>query len=165
MKISWIEPGVLAASSVPFDVRDVRALHTQGIRAILSLTEHPLTIFRSITPALFVELDIAYCHAPVRDHHAPELSQARRIVAFLQAMKTEGRPAFVHCHAGVGRTGTALHLYFLSEGLTLEEARARVRARRPQCILLSEAQEAFLSNVSVTQPLLWVDASNADLYS
>jgi protein-tyrosine phosphatase len=50
----------------------------------------------------------------------------------------------VHCQAGVGRTGTVLHLYYLAQGLTYEEANAKVRAKRIQCILLTELQVEFL---------------------
>lgn len=58
MKISWIEPNTLAASGIPIDAKDVRSLHLQGIRAIISLTEQPLWSQRQITPSLFAELDI-----------------------------------------------------------------------------------------------------------
>ena len=144
MKFDWIEPGVLAASSIPFNAKDIRSLHQQGIRAIVSLTSHPLTTLRDVTPDLFNELDITYLHAPIRDHYPPDLAQAQRIIDFITRMKTEQRPTFIHCHAGVGRTGTMLHAYFLAEGLSLEEAKTRVKSRRIQCMLLSERQKSFL---------------------
>ncbi len=42
MKVSWIEVGILAASGINRDAKDMYALHYQGIRAILSLTKRPL---------------------------------------------------------------------------------------------------------------------------
>ena len=46
---------------------------------------------------------------------------------------------------GGGRTGTALHLYYLERGLNLAQARARVAARRPVCVTqLTPPQRAFL---------------------
>ncbi len=152
MKISWIEPGVLAASSIPATEQNIRSLHAQGIRAILSLTERPLSVFKDMTPALFAELDITYFHAPVPDQQPPGMAQAHQILRFLGQMKAEGRATFVHCQAGVGRSGTILHLYYLEQGLTLEEARKQVQLRRVQCILLSKEQRDFLKHFAADLP-------------
>jgi atypical dual specificity phosphatase len=146
MKIDWVDSSILAAGSIPFSAKDICSLHQQGIRAVLSLTTHPLTISRDITSDLFQELDIIYFHAPIRDHHPPDLPQVHTILNFIAQMKAEERPVLVHCHAGVGRTGTILHTYFLAQGLSLAEAKARVKAGRIQCMLLSERQESFLAD-------------------
>ena len=73
MKITWLEPAVLAASSIPIDIKDLRSLHEQGVGAIISLTEQPLTIFKGITRDSFGTLDITYLHVPVPDHYPPTL--------------------------------------------------------------------------------------------
>ena len=144
MDCSWIEPDVLAAGSVPVEENDIRSLHAEKIRAILSLTERPITVFHEITPDLLASFDITYLHVPVPDQFPPNMDQARKILAFLDRMTAQGRPVFVHCQAGVGRTGTVLHLYFMARGLTFEEADARVRSKRVQCILLTDLQMEFL---------------------
>jgi atypical dual specificity phosphatase len=144
LRFSWIVPGVLAAGSIPFSAKDIRSLHQQGIRAIVSLTIYPLTTSRDITSDLFNELDITYFHSPVQDNYPPDLVQARKIIQFIAQMETEGRTTYIHCHAGVGRTGTILHAYFLNQGLSLEEAREQVKSCRIQCILLSDEQKSFL---------------------
>ena len=76
MDITWMEKGVLAASPCPVGVNDIGSLRQQGIRAIVSLTEQPLTAQNTIPPALFDELGITYLHAPIRDFHAPSMSRA-----------------------------------------------------------------------------------------
>jgi atypical dual specificity phosphatase len=154
MKISWIEPAVLAASGIPLDAKDLRALHAQGIRAILSLTEHPLLAFREITLALLDELDIAYLHVPIPDQHPPTHEQARHILRLIQTMATQQRPLLIHCHAGVGRTGTILHLYYLAQGHSWDETKAKIRATRVQCLLLADKQIAFLRAFTATELLL-----------
>jgi atypical dual specificity phosphatase len=144
MKISWIEPERLAASGIPLDAKDIRSLHEQGIRAILSLIEQPLFAQREITPAVLEGLNIAYFHVPVRDQYPPNATQAQQIIAIISAMQVQQRPLLIHCHAGIGRTGTILHLYYLTRGQTFAEAKAEIRRKRVQCILLSDEQLRFL---------------------
>lgn len=147
MKITWIEPDLLAVSYIPADAEMVKSLHEQGIRAIVSLTENPLTAQKTITRRLLADLDITYFHAPIDDWHPPDLPTADSVVEFIDRMKAEGRPTLMHCHAGIGRTGTMLHFYYLAKGLSLEEAKQIVVSRRPICAfngLLSPSQRAFL---------------------
>jgi predicted protein tyrosine phosphatase len=148
MKMTWIEDGLLAASGIPLDAPDIQSLHDQGIRAILSLTEQPLTSFKKLPPALFDELNITYLHVPIPDGYPPSIPQAGDILEFIDQRKSEARAVFVHCHAGLGRTGTVLHLYYLAQGLTLAEAREQVKLHRPQSTLLSDRQKAFLLDVA-----------------
>jgi atypical dual specificity phosphatase len=150
MKISWIEPTQLAASGIPLDEKDVRSLHQQGIRAILTLTEQPLFAQREITPALFDAMDIVSFHIPVRDQYPPDASQVEQILETIRLMEAQHRPLLVHCHAGVGRTGTILHLYYLAQGQSLEQAKAKIRQKRAECILLSDEQMKFLQTYSAS---------------
>lgn len=144
MKISWIEPNLLAASAIPIDAKDLQSLHDQGLRAIISLTEQPLTIFKSISMELLKKIDIIYLHVPVPDQHPPTMEQAHAIVQFIEAMRTQQRPVLVHCHAGIGRTGTILHLYYIAQSLSFDQANDMVKRRRPYSAMLSSRQQAFL---------------------
>jgi atypical dual specificity phosphatase len=146
MKISWIEPDLLAASGIPIDASDLQSLRDQGVRAIISLTEQPLTSFKTISPDVFAALDMAYLHIAVPDQHPPTTEQAHTILDFIEQMRQQQRAVFVHCHAGIGRTGTILHLYYIAQGLSFEQAKAQVKLRRPQSILLSDEQKAFLTD-------------------
>jgi atypical dual specificity phosphatase len=146
VKISWIEPDILAASAIPIDAKDLQSLHDQGVRAIISLTEWPLTLFKSLPMEVFSALDITYLHTPVPDQHPPTIEQAHTILQFVEQMRQQQRAVLVHCHAGIGRTGTILHLYYIAQGLSFEQAREQVKLRRPQSILLSDEQKAFLND-------------------
>ncbi len=146
MKIDWIEPGKLAASGIPLGMRDIEALHDQGMRAVVSLTEHPLTVQRDVLPDAFTRFDLVYLHSPIKDQYAPDIAQAEAIIRHINQMNDQNRPVLVHCYAGSGRTGTILHAYYLAHGLNLDEAKAQVRSRRFACdfVILSDVQQVFI---------------------
>ena len=48
----------------------------------------------------------------------------------------------VHCGAGLGRAGTLLAAYLVSQGCDAEEAMARVRRARPGSIETIEQEQA-----------------------
>lgn len=148
MKISWIELDALAVSGIPVGTKDVQSLYEQGIRAIVSLTEHPLETYRPETGALLKELGIEYFHCPIDDQYAPTESQVSEVAQFINRMKMIGRPVYLHCHAGIGRTGTMLHAYYLVQGHSLDETMAMVKKRRPssQFLMLSGVQKKFLED-------------------
>ena len=148
MKINWIEPGALAASGIPLGVKDLQSLYEQGVRAIVSLTEHPLTVQKEITPQVLTEIDLTCLHKPIVDQEPPDMATVRETAQFINQMKAQDQPVLLHCHAGIGRTGTMLHAYYLAEGLSLEEAMAKVKAGKPtsQFIMLSDTQKGFLED-------------------
>ena len=146
MDISWIEPHILAASPLPASEADIRSLHVQGIRAIVTLTERPITTQRGITSELLRELEITPLHVSIDDFGAPDNQQVAEAMNFIYQMQAENKPVLVHCKVGQGRTGTLLHAYYLNKGWSLNDARERVWEKRPLCDFnnLSQEQQAFL---------------------
>ena len=146
MDISWIEPNVLAASPLPSSEVDIRSLYEQGIRAIITLTERPITTQRGVTPQLLEELGITPLHLAVNDFGAPDNEQVAEAMRFIEQMQAENKPVLVHCKVGQGRTGVLLHTYFLNQGWSLIDAQYRVSEKRPLCDFnnLSQEQQTFL---------------------
>jgi protein-tyrosine phosphatase len=144
MFMNWIEPGVLAASALPNDANDVTSLHAQGIRAIVTLTERPLTA--RVPAEVLEQLGLVTLHVAVDDMTAPTKEQADEVVAFIDRMQAEGKPVLVHCKVGQGRTGVILHSYYLSKGYSLPETKERVATQRGICDYrnLSPVQQAFI---------------------
>jgi atypical dual specificity phosphatase len=146
MKIDWIEDGVLAASGIPIGVKDLQFLREQGIAAIVTLTKHPLTSQKEITQEVLKQLGIDTFHVPIDDQFPPTKAQVTDVLNFIQARQAESKPVLIHCAAGVGRTGTMLHAYFLAKGLGLDEAKVQVKSKRlaSQWLMLTDRQKSFV---------------------
>ncbi len=137
---SWVVEGKLAGMARPGAVRtldeDLASLEAHGIVLLVSLTETP-------TPAVdAARYGIEVLHLPVEDFTPPSQEQlfifAHRSRESLEA----GAAVGVHCAAGLGRTGTTLAAYFVTEGMTAEEAIAEVRRQRPGSIETSDQEQA-----------------------
>lgn len=153
MRISWIEPDQLAASGIPLGRDDMESLYQQGIRAIITLTEPPLTNQTEITEKLVSHLGISLFHLPLVDQHPPEdVAMVDELKSIIDGMKAQSKPVLLHCHAGIGRTGTMLHAYFIASGLSLEEAKQKVKSARQmsQYFMLADAQQQFLEELATS---------------
>ncbi len=137
----WLAEGRLAGMDRPGRRGNelgtaLASLTRKGIGAVVSLTEHSLS-----TPVLD-EHGIHYLHLPIPDFHAPTWRQIDRFVEFVTHNLEADRAVAVHCHAGLGRTGTLLACYLVWEGLTAMEAMDRVAAKRPGSIETEEQRAA-----------------------
>jgi atypical dual specificity phosphatase len=116
----------------PEDLPELRDL---GIAAVLSLTIR--SPFPDGPPP-----GLRHAHLPVPDMSAPSGALLGRAVSFLREELEADHAVLVHCGAGLGRTGTVIACYLVSEGVDPVSAMRLVRLVRPGSIETEEQEEA-----------------------
>lgn len=101
-----------------------RKLERLGIRASVNMR----TEFDDAAHGLALT---KYCHLPTVDDQPPTLAQLQRGVEFIAAEVEAGGKVYIHCAGGIGRAPTMAAAYFMSQGLNLEQALAKIRQARP----------------------------------
>ncbi len=130
---SFVVPRLLAGcarpgSSAPLQV-DLQEMQANGIGVLVTLTES------SFNPALIREAGLEYRHIPIVDFAPPTEAQFSEFVELVEQQRTLNKGAvLVHCAAGIGRTGSMLAAWFISQGKSAEEAIREVRLLRPASV-------------------------------
>jgi protein-tyrosine phosphatase len=145
MNFTWIDDGLLSASDCPVGLFDLQELAKKGVRAIVTLTEKPLSEQTNLSEEHIKALGLGILHAPIIDFHAPNESLVRHVAKYIDVMQQDGA-VHIHCLAGQERTGTILHAYYMLKGQTIEEANAHIALVRPQSAFerLKKPQQDFL---------------------
>ena len=153
----WVIPDKLMAGEYPghrFNElqtpRRLDALLDAGITTFIDLTEPNERI--PYEPVLrerasYYQIEIAYFQFSIGDFGIPSPKNMRAILDTLHNTLAEGRNPYIHCWAGMGRTGTAVGCYFVETGLSGAEALLKVDelcyyAPSPQ----TKAQKDFVRN-------------------
>ena len=125
-------PGALAAPEV---YARVEALLDAGIRQFVDLTEEgePPAPYAAVLRerALARAIRVSHRRFAIRDMGVPSPARMRITLDAIQAALAAGDPVYVHCWAGVGRTGTVAGCFLREHGLSADEALA-VIARKWQ---------------------------------
>jgi len=136
----WIDEPKILGSNNP-TTAELEQLRSQGFSVIVSLLlpgEHE--------PAYDLEQarksGFACQSIPVKDVTAPSLEQLKEFLEIVGSLGADDK-LLVHCQAGIGRTGTFAAAYWISRGLSVREAVAKIRKLRWGAIETS-LQEAVL---------------------
>ena len=133
---TWIKRPLLAALPRPSSAEDLAWLRAHGIQVLLSLSEEPPRRDWINDAGLMV------FHVPVVDMEAPTQDQLERCLSAIERAHAQKLGVAVHCTAGLGRTGTVLAAWFVTQGLSAQNAIARVRRLRPGSIETEEQERA-----------------------
>ncbi len=117
----WFISRSLAGSARPGLLNDLEVdlafLRAQGIVRIVSLTSKPLAV---------VSDDFEIIHFPIPDMGIPTPRSCALLCQGLLA-DLDARPVLLHCHGGLGRTGTIAACCLVSRGWSAEAALRHVR--------------------------------------
>jgi len=125
----WVSPGLFLAGEHPSEPEDdatkvkLSALLDAGIQMFVDLTEtreiksyHHL--LRSMADSRRTE--IVFRRMPIPDRGVPSVSTLRSILDEIDRSVRDQIPLFVHCFAGLGRTGTVVGCYLRRHGLAAQ---------------------------------------------
>lgn len=127
----WVVPGRLLAGEYPggATVEETRArlgrLLDAGIDYFLDLTApEELEPYEYLLPA-----SVGHERKPIPDHGVPrERAHMREILWYLRQALADGRCVYLHCRAGIGRTGMTVACHLIEEGLESAAALERLSA-------------------------------------
>jgi len=159
----WVIRGRLLAGEYPGDLDEVitrsrlRWLLRQGITLFLDLTEAdepglvPYTQFL-LEEASFLGVPAAHVRIPTPDFNTPTSEEMMKILNTLDRILKSGQHVYLHCHGGIGRTGTVVGCYLRRYGTEGQEALDQIdrwRAETPYGYRSSpetEEQKTFVLN-------------------
>lgn len=160
----WVVPGSLLAGEYPIAEgpeatrQRLRQILRAGIDAFVDLTqlgERPE--YKSMLPG-----HVHYLRSPIIDMQIPtDPAQMRAIQIHLRAMLGSGRRIYVHCRAGIGRTGTVIGCYLAEQGLEGPQALRELNRLWRQCERSASWPAVPQTSEQADYILRWAEARTA----
>ena len=141
----WVIPGRFAAGGYPgagmaFYASDrLKSLADAGISCYVNLTQRgelPSYVESAEKETRARGLTPEFHHFPIIDRDIPEgRDQMKQILDAIDAALDENKKVYVHCLAGIGRTGTVVGCWLVRHGRTGEQALAQIAQWRAAAYL------------------------------
>ena len=137
----WVRPGQLLAGEYPGDWQAaaararLRQLLEAGVSFFLDLTqpgEHDVPPYASWLQQEAANLGRSAEHrrTPIPDRATPTPQEMARILDTIDTALEAGQTVYVHCYAGIGRTGVVVGCYLVRHGMDGEQALAEIARLR-----------------------------------
>lgn len=165
----WVTPGRLLAGEYPGSTSRPEAparlekLLAAGVTSFIDLTEEEELPGYQTLLSNFTERNVRYRRWPITDHGIPESAgRMSDILDYLDAELAAGRCVYVHCRAGIGRTGTTIACHLIRSGLSNADALARLQELWRECGRATAWPRAPETEEQIRFVLEWRDRGAAD---
>jgi len=134
----WVHDGLLCAGQYPGDLNPatcdakLQGLLDCGIRRVISLMEATEESYGGPTFAPYVPrlqefaatkgVAVECLNHPIRDASAPTRELMRQILKTIEESLQAGKPTYVHCWGGHGRTSTVIACHLIQRGISPRQA-------------------------------------------
>lgn len=178
----WVRPGRLLAGEYPLGRHEeesavrLQDLLLAGVNCFINLTEErELPGYHNRLPSRFAGKPVVHHRFAIPDHGVPQAQQMTAILDVIDAALAVGSCVYVHCRAGIGRTGTVMGCHLVRHGylgpaaleLLNQHWQACARAASWPTIPETEAQENFVRSfkeAAVTRPVPAAEHGKAGIY-
>lgn len=133
----WVKPGRFLAGEYPFSINRLEArqkfrqLLGAGASYFLDLTESGESGLEPYAPFLLeaaasIGRSVEHMRIAIPDFSTPSRYKMERILDSIDAALMTGHTVYVHCHAGIGRTGMVVGCFLVRHGMNGEDALKRI---------------------------------------